>query len=112
MEFCPQCNTELPPGAPYCHVCGKEFTSEEWVVLGIVEDKLTADLARELLRSRNIPSVVFSRSGFFGDAGLPLPSIFKPDNPFFEVTVPADQAEEAASILDMTIGSGWKRKED
>ncbi len=81
--------------------------------LGTVGDKMTAELAKEVLKSSDIPAVVISRSGFFGDVGLTLWNVYSGKPGLFEVSVPADLADDAAEILDATLGEQWQRaKED
>jgi hypothetical protein len=82
------------------------------VILGTIKDKISADFAKEALKSYEIPVVVFSRSGFFGNAGLPLNPIYSSRTAAFEISVPVRFAEEATDILDMTLGSRWSRKEN
>ncbi|MDH4157969.1 MAG: hypothetical protein OEW00_11915 [candidate division Zixibacteria bacterium] len=96
-----------------CHVCGWEadVTEGEWMELGTIGDKLSADMAKEALTARGIPAVVFSQSGFFGDAGLSLYPFFKSKAPQFVMKVPAVYGEEAAEVLDMIIGNNWQRKD-
>ena len=110
--FCPDCKTELEEGATSCHVCGWEMDETDWIMLGVIKNKFSADLAKETLSSQGIPAVVFSKSGFFGDAGLPLYSFFKKGEALYEISVPVVYTEEAVEILDMTIGDNWHRKED
>jgi hypothetical protein len=82
-------------------------------MIGSIDDKLSADLARETLSSYNIPAVVISKSGFFGNSGLTL-------NPFYDhqrvatftVSVPEQCAEEATDLLSVTIGSAWHPTEE
>lgn len=116
MVSCPKCRKEWADDVTTCPVCGIDLERpdvNEWVVLGEIDNKLAADFARETLKSYEIPAVILSRSGFFGDVGLTL-------NPFysagqsgaFEVSVPAEFVEEAADILDMTVGEAWRRKEN
>ncbi len=114
MAFCPACKNEIEDDASSCYICGFDLierTETKWIVIGEVEDKLSADLGKEVLDSYNIPAVVFSRSGFFGNIGLPLNPFYKAGSALFEVSVPEEFSEEAADILDMTIGSKWHRKE-
>ncbi|MCK4607022.1 MAG: hypothetical protein KAU35_06985 [candidate division Zixibacteria bacterium] len=83
------------------------------MVLGCVDGKAFADLARGVLESVGIPVVVVSGSGFFGDIGLPLNPVFDPKlSCSFEISVPAAHRSEAAELLDMTLGDKWKRKTD
>jgi hypothetical protein len=81
------------------------------VLVGIVESQVFADLARETLKSCDIPVVVVSRSGFFGSVGLPLNPFYRPKSAAFEISVPAVFKEEAIEVLDATLGDKWQRKE-
>lgn len=80
-------------------------------MLGVIEDKLSADFARETLAGCQIPAVIASRSGYFGDIGLPLNPFYKPRATGYEVSVPADFADEAADLLAATLGDKWQREE-
>jgi hypothetical protein len=82
-----------------------------WVKIGSIADCLSADFAREVLCSYEIPAVVISRSGFFGQAGLTLTRFYKSGASLFEVSVPSDVIEEACGVLDMTLGETWCREE-
>ncbi|MCB2231244.1 hypothetical protein KQH82_11055 [bacterium] len=89
-----------------------ENRNVKWILLGMIEDKLSADFARETLITYNIPAVVISKSGFFGNIGLPLNPFYNANaGSTFEVSVPAEFAEDAAHILDMVVGEKWQRKE-
>jgi len=103
MSECPVCSHELErkPSEPEI----------PWVLVGFIGDKVSADYAREVLISYEIPTVVISKSGFFGQAGLTLPSFYKPESNLFEVSVPADCVEEAVGVLNMVLGDQWKKKE-
>lgn len=115
MVLCPKCNTELGDDVTECYVCGSEITDKDeegWIVLGTIEDKISADFAREALASYEIPAVVFSRSGVFGAAGLPLYSFYSDRPALFEVSVPASHVSEAIGVLDMVIGDRWQRADE
>jgi hypothetical protein len=84
---------------------------DSWVVIGTVGDKISADFAREIMESNEIPSVVISKSGFFGTAGLPLVPFYTSESAAFEISVPGEFREDASELLDMTLGSKWQRKE-
>jgi hypothetical protein len=114
VAFCPVCNAELSNDVQSCYVCGndpenKTGKDEEWVVLGLIDDKVHADLAQETLKSCNIPAVVFSKSGFFGNVGLFLNPFYSNSSPAFEVQVPKSYADDASDILDSTLGEKWQR---
>lgn len=115
MPLCPVCETDYKVGLTTCPVCGSDITeveNAEWIRVGMIEDKISADYALETLRSYQIPSVVISKSGFFGAAGLPLTPFYKPQAGFFEVMVPAEYRDEATDILDMILGSNWYKEDD
>lgn len=101
-----------------CPVCGYEIGSEqadkeaaEWVLLGYIADNISADYAREVLKSYEVPAVVISKSGFFGKVGLNLQSFYSSGAQLFEVMIPADYVEEATGLMDMILGDKWRRKE-
>jgi hypothetical protein len=72
---------------------------------------MSADYAKETLGSYEIPAVVISKSGFFGQAGLTFHSFYKNEAHLFEVSVPVEFIEEAVGVLDMVLGDKWRRKE-
>jgi len=114
MAFCPICKSEMENDSKYCKVCGfekNEDSETKWIFLGLIEDKMSADFAKETLKQYNIPVVIFSKSGFFGDAGLPLNPFYSYSSGQYEVSVPDDFVEEANDILSITLGDKWHRKE-
>ncbi len=115
MVYCPECELELHGNPSHCYICGRKMTETrseaDWIVLGTVENKMYADLARETLISANVPAVVISKSGFFGNIGLPLVPFYKPQSSTFEIRVPREYLAEASEILDMTIGDKWQKED-
>jgi len=114
VALCPVCKTEASDAAQSCVVCGFDFsafTDGEWMSLGYIEDKVHADLAREVLKDAEIPAVIISKSGFFGDLGLPLHPFYGGSSSSFEVWTPMQCADEAVEMLDMTLGDKWRRQD-
>lgn len=118
MAYCPVCKTEWADDMSECPVCAREIQASEntpdndgWVVLGFVSDKISSDYAKEVLDSYEIPAVVFSKSGFFGQAGLMFQGFYKSGTQAFEISVPVECVEEATGILDMVLGDKWRRNE-
>ena len=114
--YCPVCKSELSGDLQTCYVCGSdpknsESETKEWVMLGIIEDKMLADLGLETLKSCDIPAVLFSKSGFFGNIGLPLAPFHSNSSAGFEILVPQEYADQADETLEMTLGEKWHRKE-
>jgi hypothetical protein len=118
VAYCRACDHEWPEDVSECPVCGAELTERDesdsttWIALGSFEDQLTADFARETLKSKQIPAVLISRMGFFGNAGLQMTSFYGSTSPGYEIRVPESFAEEAAEILDAVLGDKWKRITD
>ena len=113
MAYGPKCKNDLKEGSTTCYICGYEIDGNsegEWVLLGSIEDKLSADYARETLKSYEIPAVIISRSGFFGDVGLVMNPFYKKEYGNFEVKVPKEYIEEATDILNMILGEKWQRE--
>lgn len=115
MVYCPRCENEFDDGISECPVCGRDLVPEgsegKWLMLGRIEDKLSADFAREVLSSYDIPSVVISKSGYFGQVGLTFHTFYKPGAATFEISVPSEHADDAAEILQMALGDKWQREE-
>ncbi len=107
MESCPACKAERKEDADVCPVCGlaRSDNQEGWMIVGSVNDRISADFVLETMKSCNIPAVVISRSGFFGTAGLPLTPFHSVGSGEFEISVPAEYKEEAEEIFNMTVGS-------
>ena len=79
--------------------------NDTWIVIGNASDKLMADHILDALRSDGFKAVLKNRSGFFGDMGLPLTSVFGNPEGAYEILTPEDQAGDAAEIAKM-IGGG------
>ena len=98
-----------------CPICSKELTKGgqgvTWVKIGAISDSISADFAREVLKSYDIPAVVISKSGFFGQAGLTFTTFYKPGANLYEVSVPEDVVEEACGVLEMALGDAWIRED-
>lgn len=111
MAFCPECNIDLGSGVKTCFVCGQEVSDGyEWLTVGYVDDKLSADFVREAMNSYEIPVVVISKSGFFGNIGLPLNPFYKPGEATFEVMAPREYRADAEEVLTMILGDKWRRR--
>ncbi len=120
MTYCPKCNKDFDSDLPSCPRCnpdlreGDETASDGlnkkgWIVIGHVKDQTSADYAKETLESYDIPVVVFSESGFFGQVGLNLPSPIGKHKGMFQIQVPSELDEDAINILNMIFGDGWEK---
>ena len=119
MPVCPACHNTVAEDLTECPICGRELAPVEgnnhgsdWVIAGIVRDKVSADFVRETLVSYDIPAVVFSKSGFLGNAGLPMDSVYGGTTGGYEVSVPEEHLEETIEILNTVLGNTWIRPEE
>ena len=113
--LCPVCKNKWEEGTAHCPICGYELNDNkeqtEWIIIGDIDDKVSADYAEVTLQSSEIPVVVFSKSGFFGNVGLPLHPFYKPGTGIFEIAVQRQLYEEAVEILDIILWERWHKKE-
>lgn len=119
MSYCPNCNEDFDSDLLNCPKCNADLNggfddstktnNEGWVVIGHVKDQTTADYVRETLESYDIPGVLFSESGFFGQAGLNLPSPSGKHIGTFRIQVPADLVKDAINIMNMILGDSWEK---
>lgn len=119
MPYCPQCKEDFEGDLTLCPKCGYEFEREtdvsdedRWVMVARILDKTSADYAKETLKSYNIPAVVISESGYFGQVGLNLPSYSGKGIGKFQVHVPGELREEAEDVLGMILGDDWEKIAD
>ncbi len=117
MPVCPICGNAISDDISECPICGKDLTSNhkgghDWVIVGIIRDKVSADFARETLNSYDIPAVIFSKSGFLGAAGLPMDSMYGGASGGYEVSVPDEHYEETVEVLNTILGNSWIRPEE
>ncbi|MFQ5498176.1 MAG: hypothetical protein ACE5FH_00750 [Candidatus Zixiibacteriota bacterium] len=114
MAYCHECDVELRGDQHICYLCGEPLTRDKksaWVKIGTVNNHMSAEYARETLKEYDVPIVVISKSGFFGNVGLPLSSFWKSEVGLFEVYTPAVYQTEAGELLEMVLGNSWKPQE-
>ena len=112
--FCPVCKSEISGDAENCPICGSKIDAEDksqWVVLGTIDEKYWADYAKETLATYEIPSIIFSKSGFFGNIGIQFTPFFKQASSSFEISIMKDDVEEAVEILNTILNDKWHRKD-
>lgn len=116
MPYCPRCRETFAGDLTSCPKCNYDFENnsnetqgEGWQLIARIYDKTSADFAKETLESYNIPTVVISESGYFGQVGLNLPSISGKGMGKFQIHVPLESIEEAEDILNMILGDDWEK---
>ena len=87
-------------------------SSEDWIIVGKVNDPAMAEYVKETFKSYDIPVVIFSESGFFGQAGLNLPSFYSKNIGQFRIHIRKEDTEEAVEILNMILGDSWVKTDN
>ena len=118
--FCPKCRYEYEPHIFTCPDCGEKLvatlppedadqgpTYDNWVELAHLTSKMSAEMVVDVFRKKDIPVVVLSEAGFFGQTGQMGPSAFQPIAGFYSVVVPEEFAEEADSEGEALLGEEW-----
>lgn len=112
MVFCPACKSEWREEVETCPICNRDLSIDteirDWVLIGYIQDSISADFAREALTSYSIPAVVVAKEGFFGRIGLTLNFFHGGNAANFEVSVPEQYIEEALDVLNMTVGQSFQ----
>lgn len=117
MGLCPVCNSKFADEVTTCPICNADLDSDsdnpgQWLVLGQFRDQVSAGLAHETLLNADIPAVLFSKAGFFGAAGLAMNPFYSPTKGMYEISVPADQFEDATEMINAVMGDGWHPRSD
>jgi hypothetical protein len=118
--YCPNCGFEYEDGEVYCHDCGEDLVSdkpdsingeeaiyEDWVELARLTSLQSVEMLLEVLRSKDIPSVVRSGAGYFGLTGQFGPSSYRPVGGAFTLLVPQDFVSDADREGTAILGDEW-----
>jgi hypothetical protein len=112
MAWCAKCGENFEGELTSCPKCGGEIISGEkgdWLPFGRLAQKPMADLAHEVLEAHDIPNIIISQSGYFGQVGLNFPSISGKGMYDFVLYIPSEFTEAAEDILNARIGDAWEK---
>ena len=118
--YCPSCGLEYEEGEDYCPDCGEDLVEdlpssingeeaiyEDWVELARLTSLQSAEMLLEVLRDKDIPSVVRSGAGYFGQTGQFGPSSYRPVGGAFTLLVPQDFVGDADREGTAILGDEW-----
>lgn len=118
--FCPKCRYEYEPHILTCPDCGEKLVVtlppeeeaepkyENWVELVHLTARMSAEMVLDVFRSKEIPVVVLSEAGFFGQTGQMGPSAFQPIAGFYSVLVPEEFVADADNEGAALLGDEWQ----
>ena len=124
MPFCPNCKYEYEASVTYCPDCELELVPsmpvpedetidastgyDDWVELARFTSQPSADMLLETLQTQNIPSVILSSAGHFGQTGQMGTDSFRPVGGGFTLMVPEDFVREADQEAMGVLGDEYK----
>jgi len=124
--FCPKCRYEYGEGVLVCPDCGEELvpvlpeTDREyrpveegedgnWVEIGRLTSQQYAEMVLEALRAKDIPAVILSGAGYFGQAGQMGISSYLPAGGAYTIVVPRAYVSDADSEALEILGDDWRK---
>jgi len=126
MPYCPKCHYEYNLGVTVCPDCevklvdrlpdlpegadaesNKEY--DQWIPLARLQSTQLAEMALESLRAKNIPAVLKSGVGYFGQTGTQGVSTYAPVGGGYSLVVPEEFVEDAVEELKVILGDDWEK---
>jgi len=124
MPFCPQCRYEYEIGIRQCPDCGAKLVDrlpektddipgervyKDWIPLASLTSQQMAEMVLESLRVKDIPAVIHSGVGYFGQAGTMGTSLYAPVGGAYILMVPLEYVEDADAEGQLILGDDWKK---
>ncbi len=124
MPFCPQCRYEYEIGIRECPDCGAKLVDrlpdieaeaadkpeyENWIPLASLTSQQIAEMVLESLRVKDIPAVIHSGVGYFGQAGSMGTSLYAPVGGAYILLVPEEYIEDADAEGRLILGDDWDK---
>lgn len=125
MPFCPNCKYEYEANVTECPDCDVELVPslpepqdetidpingyDDWVELARLTSQPSADLLLEALQARDIPSVILSGTGHFGQTGQMGTDSFRPVGGGYTLLVPEDFVQEADQEATGVLGEEYEK---
>ncbi len=120
--FCPQCRYEYKAGITICPDCNaslvetlpkaedKELPKEykDWIQLARINSQYYAEMLLEALRSKEIPAVIESGTGHFGQTGQ-MGVSFRPVGGGYSLYVPREFVKDADNEGFVILGVEWEK---
>lgn len=123
MPFCPKCRYEYRPGVSRCPDCDEPLVDKlppaagpdreriiddkDWVAMVRLTSRQYAELIVEELRTKNIPVIMRSNTGHFGETGQMGTATFRPIGGGYILFVPSDFIEQADNEGEAVLGEVW-----
>jgi hypothetical protein len=126
MPFCPKCRYEYKQGIEICPDCDEKLVHslspdansdktdlhdlyDDWVQLARFTSPQYAEMLVEGLKAKNIPAVIISGTGHFGQTGQLGTSTFRPVGGAYSMIVPREFVEDADREAELMLGDEWEK---
>jgi len=124
MPFCPKCRYEYNPEISICPDCEEHLVDilpekyeneseidnqgyDNWIKIGRLSSQAYATMINDGLKSKNIPIVILSGAGHFGQTGQMGTSAFFPAGGSYIVLVPEEFIDDANHEAEIILGEEW-----
>jgi len=128
VTVCPDCNenlvASLPPedrrgkkddwrrrkgkAAPEAGPC-LDDDEIEWIPLARLTSLQSAEMVMEILQDKDVPAVLLSGVGHFGQIGNLGPSSYRAVGGGYTIMVPEESAEDADLEAEAVLGEEWEK---
>ncbi|UCD62916.1 MAG: hypothetical protein JSW34_09150 [Candidatus Zixiibacteriota bacterium] len=120
--FCPKCRYEYRPEVTTCPDCDEPLVSRipepsedptaeddigDWIPLARMASREYAEMIIGALNERDIPAVIHSGTGHFGQTGQMGVSSHNPIGGRYLLLVPDEYSAEADTVGMMILGEEW-----
>lgn len=123
MPYCPSCRFEYKPEIVTCPDCNEKLVAQlpeedatedgksydDWVQVARLTSQQYSDMLLEALRAKNIPAVIQSGAGYFGQTGQMGPSSFRPIGGGFSLMIPRQFLVDADREANLILGDEWEK---
>jgi len=126
MPFCPLCRCEYLPGVTFCADCQVELVKalpveeeveveddegqyRDWVPLARLTATPLAEMLLEGLRAKDIPAVLRSNAGYFGQIGSMGVSSYQSVGGTYVMLVPREYVNDAEREAEVILGDEWEK---
>ncbi|UCC44388.1 MAG: hypothetical protein JSU65_00200 [Candidatus Zixiibacteriota bacterium] len=120
VPFCPNCEYEYKAGVSTCPDCEEplvdklpeeeeesETEYDDWVHMARLNSDQYARMLLEALHAKDIPAVIRSGTGHFGQTGQMGTSSFRPVGGGYSLFVPQEFLQQADTEAELLLGEEW-----
>jgi hypothetical protein len=123
MPFCPSCKYEYEQGVGICPDCGVNLVEAlevegpadidepefDWVPMARIMSEQVAEMVVEAFQAKDIPALLISGTGYFGQAGVMGPSSYQAIGGGYTILVSRDAVDDADKEGEVILGEEWQK---